>query len=244
MCGFPNRYPDFIQSLEPIVGGCFITYLPPESFLRIQSWLIRRQIFQAQTPMGFKKNLSLFTPVPSGSVDIKPDSIIFKYSIKMLKTSQKAIPIAFRSFYHSTFTQKRCNPAKNIESCAMVAGSGNSHASSSFCPYSTNSRMQRKTSLVFEDNRLTRLKRPKFFLKQRETPSLLLSAPEYTSNRHASSNTLIGEANTELGEPLSSHQSAVSDGQRAWGRPIVRGLCQRLKVPSLNPLQFPANIPV
>ena len=234
MCGFPNRYPNFIQSFEPIVGGCLITYLPPEPFLRIQSWLIRRQIFQAQTFMGFKKNLNLFTSVPSGSVDIKPDSIIFEHPVKMLKTLQKAISIAFRSFYHSTFAQKRRNPAKNIESCAMVAGSGNSHTSSPLCPYSTNPRVQRKSRFVFKYNRLVRFKKIEFFLKRCGISSFLLNAPEYTNNRRASSNTLIGEANTELGEPLFLRQSAVLGEQQGWGHPIEHDLSRVLKDFSLN----------
>ena len=243
MSGFPNRYPNFIQSFEPIVSGRFITHLPPKPFLRVQRRLVRRQIFQAQTFMGSKEDFNFFSRVPLRSINIKPDSILFQGTVKMLKAIQKAVSVTPGRFYQSVPTQKRRNPAENINSRTMVAGSGKTNTFTLPGPHSTEPRMQCESRLVFKHNRLVRPKRLKFFLKQRGISSLLLNAPEYTNIRHVSGNSLTGEASTGLGEPLFLRQSAVSDGQQAWGRPTERGLSQGLKASSPNPSPISGKYP-
>ena len=238
MAGSPNRYPNFIQRFEPIVSGRFITHLSPEPFLRIQRRLIRRQIFQTQTPMGLKENFDCLSRVPLCTINIKPDSMLFQGAIKMFKAIQEAVPVTLGRFYQSIPAQKRRNPAENVNPRAMVAGSGDAHTFTFLCPHSAEPGMQRESRLVFKHNRLMRPKRLKFFLKQRGISSLLLNAPGYTSSRRVSGNSLTGEANTEPGEPLFSRQSVVSDGQQVWGRPTERGLFQGLMAssPNLSPI--------
>lgn len=235
MCGFPNRYPSLIQSFKPIVGGRFITHLPPEPFLRIQGWLIRRQIFQTQALMRLKKNLDLLAPVPSSSVNIKPDRIAFQGAIKMSQAIQKAFSVTFWRFNQATFPQKRRNPAKNIEPHTMVAGSRDTHPSSLLCPYSAKAGMQSKSSFIFKYNCLMWLKRLKFFLKLSGISLPLLNVPGYMNIRHVSGNTPVDEANTEPGELLSLRQNAVLGEAQAWDRPIEPDLSQHLKDSSPDP---------
>ena len=141
MCGFPNRYPNFVQRLEPTVSGCFITHLSPESFLRVQRRMIRWQIFQMQTFMSLKENFDFFSGVPLCSVYIKPDSKMLEPAVKMLQAGQEAISVAFGRFHQAVFAQNRRNPAENINPGAMVASGRDTHTLAFLSPHPSQSGM-------------------------------------------------------------------------------------------------------
>lgn len=151
-----NSIPDSIQIVEPAIGSCFIADLTPNPFLHIQARLITWQIFQPQPNVSLKEDIDFFSPMPSSSVNVEPDCIIFKSSINVFETGNEAFTVAPRRSDKFSFTQKKSYPAKNVEPASMVAIGKDTKSLSSLGPSHADSGVQYKPRLIFEDNCLVR----------------------------------------------------------------------------------------
>ncbi len=159
-----NSFPNHIQRFKPAVGRGFISHLSPHTLLGIKSRLIRRKIFQVNPFVRPYETPNLFPFVPLSTIYVQPDFISSKPAIQLTEASQEAFPVPLGTSEHSHSTQQRGNPTKNIQSVLMLTGSGDLHPSADFTPPSTQTRMQRKTGLIFKDDGLFSSQHPKFFL--------------------------------------------------------------------------------
>ncbi len=64
-----------IQVREPDVPGDFVTGLSQNTLLRIERWLVGRQIFKMKLNMTLHKKRKLISSVPSGAVYIEPNDV-------------------------------------------------------------------------------------------------------------------------------------------------------------------------
>jgi hypothetical protein len=163
--------------------------------------------------------LNLLSLVPWRSVDIDPDFEAFESMAYMSENINKALAVPFGSSNHPPSAQKRGDPARKIQTLAMLACCGDLKGFTPFCPSSAQSRMEAKTCLVLKHNSLLGLKVSEFFLTTDETAWHLPNGPEGKNNWHASSDTPTDASTSEPAEPSSLSQSISSNGQPALGHP-------------------------
>jgi hypothetical protein len=169
--------------------------------------------------MTYDKLPDLFSFMPRSSVYINPNFITFETMPYMFQDVQKAITITFSGSNESTFAQKRGHPAREIQTLPMLAARRDLKRLASLCPASAQSRMQAKTCLILEDNRLSWLKGPEFFLTTDENAWHPRIELEYKHDWHASSYNPAGASNTALAEPSNSLQNTFSNAQQTWDHP-------------------------
>ncbi len=158
--------------------------------------------------------------MPTCSIDIQPDRITAKLAIKVLKNLKKTFPVPALRLDHASTTQKRGNPAGNIQSFLMLAVCGNFQPPSDERPASAEPGMQGKTAFILENNGFFRPQRFEFFLGPWRTSSRLRLLPGDTHGWLASSGTRVYASSTAPGEPLALPQSDAVNGSPASGRPI------------------------
>ena len=107
-----------------------------------------------QTVMFFKKNFNLFGFMPSGSVNIEPNSMFWQSFVQVSQASDKTRLVTFWRFYYSSFTFQLSNPAENIESGMMNTGCWDPQSFSFLCPAYSQPGMQGKTRFIFKYNGL------------------------------------------------------------------------------------------
>jgi len=230
-----NCFPNSIQTFEPTVCGCFISYLTPDPLLEIQPRLITWQVIQAKSDMRFEENIHLFSSMPSGSINIQPDRISPEISIEMPQTTNKSFTISLRTPHQAASTQQRGHPTKDIKPLAMLARSRNAKSLPYLSPSYSQTGMQRESCLVLKDDRLLGPQRPKFFLKPCEIAWPLSPVPEDTCTQPSSADTPIGASNSELDELLPLSLNGGLDELPRWDHPTEPGLTQILTETSLNP---------
>lgn len=238
-----DLFPNELQIFEPAVGGRLIAHLAPNPFLHVESRLIGRQIHEAKFPMRCEVLLDLFPLVPWRSIDIDPDFKAFESMAYMSENIKKALTIPFGSPNHPPSAQKRGDPARKIQTFAMLACCGHLKGFSPFCPSSAQSRMEAKTCLVLKDNSLLGLKVSEFFLTTDETSWHLRSGPEGKNNWHASSDTPTDASTSEPGEPSDLSQSISSNGQPTLGHPTQHETSQTPEDFSLDDRPAPVQSP-
>jgi hypothetical protein len=163
--------------------------------------------------------LDLVSPVPWRSIDIDPDFETFEPVAYMPENIKKALMVPFGSPNHPPSTQKRSDPARKIQTLAMLACCRNLKGLSPFCPSSTQAGMEAKTCLVLKDDGLLGLKALEFFLTTDETAWHLPNGPEGRHGWHASSDNPTDASTFGLVEPSGLSQSTSSNGQPALGHP-------------------------
>jgi hypothetical protein len=108
--------------------------------------------------------LDLFSLVPWRSIGVNPDFEPFESMAYMSENIKKALTIPCDGPNHPPSAQKRSDPARKIQTLAMLACCGNLKRLSPFCPSSAQARMEAKTCLVLKDNGLSGPKVSEFFL--------------------------------------------------------------------------------
>jgi len=226
--------PNEIETFEPAICGSFIPNLTPDPFLRIQPRLITRQILQTKSRMSSYKQINFLPFMPSGSVYIKPDGVASKSAIKILQAGNKSPSVPSRRSDHSSPTQQRSNPSKQIQSLAMLACGRNMQSFPSSRPPHSQPRMKRKSRLVLKDDGFLRSQPPEFFLRPDEIAWPLHSYLEDTYIPPASVDTPIGASKIEPGELSRLSQTDASDGPPTWDHPIERAVTRIRKEASLS----------
>jgi len=178
--------------------------------------------------------LDLVSPVPWRSIDIDPDFETFEPVAYMSENIKKALTIPFGSPNHPPSAQKRSDPARKIQTLAMLACCRNLKGLSPFCPSSPQARMEAKTCLVLKDDGLLGLKVSEFFLTTDETAWHLPNGPEGKHSWHASSDNPTDASTFGLVEPSGLSQSISSNGQPALDHPIQHETSQTPEDSSLD----------
>ncbi len=150
MKSIPNK----IESFEPTIRRGFIPNLAPDSLLRIEPRLITRQVLQTKSRMSSYKQINFFPLMPSGSIHIKPDGIPSESAIKIFQTGDESLSISLRPSDHSSPTQQRSHPSKQVQSLPVLARGRNAQALPSSRPPHPQPRMKRKSRFVLKDDRL------------------------------------------------------------------------------------------
>ena len=231
-----NSFPNHIQRFKPAIGCGFITHLSPHTLLGIKSRLIRRKIFQVNPFVRPYETPNLFPFVPLSTIYIQPDFISPKPAIQLTEASQEAFSVPLRASEHSHSPQQRSNPSKNIQPVVMLTGSGDLQPPADFTPTSTQTRMQRKTGLIFKDDGFFSSQSPKFFLTLAEIFGRLRCVPEDTYTRLSSSDNPAGASMTAPDAPSDVFQIDISDGPPESDHPIEHDLDRTAQATSLNVL--------
>ena len=108
--------------------------------------------------------LDWITPMPTSSVHIQPDSIATKLAIKVPQHFEKPFSVAAFRLDNPGTTQKRSNPAGNIQTFLMLAGCRNFQPFSNKRPDAPKPRVQSKTAFVLKNHGFFRTQRFEFFL--------------------------------------------------------------------------------
>jgi len=200
--------------------------------------------------MGVKETIHRFPLMPPGSIQVKPDRIAPKTTIKMTQDFHEAFSISTVCPNNSITAQKRGHPTRKIEALLMLAGRRDAIRMSSLRPSSPQSRMERKSRLILEDHGLPRPQILKFFLTPDEIASHRSPALEGTHNWPASSDIPVDASRSELAALSSSIRTDVLSARPAWARPSEPGsgrplpffiLCKRCGFGPLH--QSPILIP-
>ncbi len=218
-----NSFPDQIQRLEPAICCGLIPYLSPNPLLGIEPRLVWRKIGDTDPLMGSQEGSNLFPFMPTGAVDIQPDLIPLKPTIKLPETIEESIPVPLRTSQHSHLAQQGCNPTENIQSFLMLTGGEHPQSATNLAPSSAKTRVQRKTSLIFKDDGLLICQRSEFFLKCDEISSHLRSVPADTCTLIFSSGSPVDASTTEPDGPSGVFQIDFSSGQPTSDHPSGLG---------------------
>lgn len=238
---FLNCFPGHFQIFEPPIGSRFVTYLTPNPFLHIQSWLITRQISQADPSMLLKKKIHFLPSMPSRPVHIQPQRIPPQSLIQMPQTIQKTFPVPLWLPQYPFSPQQWGNPPKNIQSLTMLTRGGNPQPFPPLGPTPTQTRMQRKSSLVFKYDRLLSPQRPEFFLKPAETSWHPRLWPANRYNWPVSIDTPSGASNSAPAEPLTLSQTAAANEPPRWDHPSATVLNHNLMAFFPNAARLPQS---
>jgi hypothetical protein len=217
-----NRFPYHVQTLKPTIHRRFITDTPPYSFLKIQSWLITRQILHMKPSMSLKKKLNGLPTMPSGPIHIQPDRIPFEPSVEIFQTAHKPLSVPSRPSHKAIATQKRRYPPEDIQPLAMLARGRDLEPVSFSCPSHPYARMEGEARFILKHDRFPGAQSLQFFLKPDETSSHPLFVPEVTNNSLVSAGTPIDASAPGPDVPSALFRTAASSVPPAWDRPIVR----------------------
>jgi len=226
--------PDKVKRFEPAIRSSFVPNLTPDPLLRIQPRLITRQVSQTKSHMSSYKQINFLTPMPSGSVHIKPDGIASEPAIKIFQTGDESLSISLRPSDHPSPTQQRGYPSKQIQSLAVLAGGRNAQPHPSSRPPHSQPRMKCKSRLVLKNDCFLRCQPSEFFLSPDGIPWPLHSCLEDTYIQPASVDTPIDASKTELGELSRLSQTDASNEPPRWDHPIELAVTQIPKEASLN----------
>ncbi len=157
--------------------------------------------------------------MPTRSVNIQPDRITAKLRIKVQQDLEEPFPVSALRLNYSGTTQKRSNPAGNIQAFLMLAGSRNLQSFSDERPTAPKPGMQGKTAFILKNNGFLRPQRFEFFLGPWRTSSRLRLLLGDTHDWLASTGTRVDASSTALDEPSALRRSAAVNGLPASARP-------------------------
>ncbi len=175
--------------------------------------------------------------MPTGPINIQPNSISFKPPIKMTQNIEESLSITSFCLNHTIASEQRINPTRDIQTDTMLACRRNLQTFPFLRPTTTQSRVHRESCLILEDDGFIRLKGLKFFLKPSEISVLLGSVLEDTSNLPALDDIQDGASIVGLVVPSCLFQRNALDESLTLAHPTVRGLIQIPLETSPNVLQ-------
>jgi len=189
--------------------------------------------------MGLKETIHRFSFMPAGSIQVKPDRIAPQMTIKMTQDFHEAFSISAVCPNNSITAQKRGHPTREIEALLMLAGRRDAIRMSSLRPSSPQSRMERKSRLILEDDGFPRPQILKFFLTPGEIAAHRSPALEDTHSWPALNDIPVDASRSEFAALSSSIRNGVLSAQPEWGRPNERDSVQNPGETALNELPLP-----
>jgi len=164
------------------------------------------------------------TPMPTCSINIKPDGVSAKPAIEVLQHLEETLSVAAFGLDHSCTAQKRGHPSRNIQTFLMLAGCRDLQPLSDKRPAATKPRMQGKAAFVLKNKGFFSAQRFEFFLGSWQTS---LRPRPLLGDRHgwlASNDTRADASNTGLDGPSVLSRTVAVNGSPRWGHPIGHGL--------------------
>lgn len=173
--------------------------------------------------MLFEELPDRITPMPTCSINIKPDGVTAKPAIEMLQHFEETLSVAAFGLDHPCTAQKRSHPSRNIQTLLMLAGRRDLQPLSNKCPTAAKPRMQGKAAFVLKNNGFFRAQRFEFFLGLWKTS--LRPRPLLGDRRGwlASNDTRADASNTGLDGPSALSRTVAVNGSPRWGHPIGHG---------------------
>lgn len=187
-----------------------------------------------ESRVRFQKILNGFSPMPTSSIDIKPDGISLQSSVQMTKDVEKPLAVSPLCVNHPIATQQRGYPAGNVEALAMLTGGSDAQTAASLSPPPTQSGVQGKTGLVLKDHRLSFSQRLKFFLKPAGISSPLWPSLASKSSWPASGGIPGNASTSELVLLLRLPRNVALDASPLWDHPTELDSSQTLGATSPN----------
>lgn len=164
------------------------------------------------------------TPMPTCSINIKPNGVTAKPAIEVLQHFEETLSVAAFGLDHSCTAQKRSHPSRNIQTLLMLAGRRDLQPLSNKRPPSAKPRMQGKAAFILKNNGFFRTQRVEFFLGSWQTS---LHPRPLLGDRHgwlASGDTRADASNTGLDGPSVLSRTVAVNGSPKWDHPIGHGL--------------------
>jgi len=164
------------------------------------------------------------TPMPTCSINIKPDGVTAKPAIEVLQHLEETLSVAAFGLDHSCTAQKRSHPSRYIQTFLMLAGRRDLQPLSNKCPAAAKPRMQGKAAFVLKNNGFLRTQRFEFFLGSWQTS---LRPRPLLGDRHgwlASTDTRVDASSTGPDGPSVLSRTVAVNGSPRWGHPIGHGL--------------------
>jgi hypothetical protein len=174
--------------------------------------------------MLFEELSDWITPMPTSSVNIQPDSVATKLTIKVPQHFEKTFSIAAFRLDHSGTTQKRSYPSGNIQTFPMLAGCRNFQSLSDKRPNAPKPRVQSKTALVLKNHSFFRTQRFEFFLGSWRTSSRLLLLPGDKRDLHVLTDTQVDASSIGPDGLSALSRTYAVNGSLKWGHPTERDL--------------------
>ena len=103
----PDGGPDILQSFKPAIGRGLKANLTPNSFLRVQTRLVRRQVVQMQSPMSAEKLFHRRPLMPTGAVHIEPDRMTLQQPVEVLQRLQEGFLVSSHHRNHAADCEVR-----------------------------------------------------------------------------------------------------------------------------------------
>ena len=176
--------------------------------------------------MLFEELTDRITPMPTCTINIKPNSVTAKATIKVLHYLEESLSVAAFGLNHSCTAQKRSNPSRNIQTLLMLAGRRDLQSLSDKRPTTAKPRMQSESAFILENNGFFRTQRFEFFLGSWQTS---LRPRPLLGDMHgwlASNDTRADASNTELDGLSALPRTDALNGSPVWDRPIGHGSIQ------------------
>src|SRR5512138_1949410 len=100
--------------------------------------------------------------MPTCSINIQPDRITAKLAVQVSQDLKESFPVATLRLDHSCTTQKRSNPAGNIQPFLMLAGCGNLQSLPDERPAPAKPGMQGEPAFILKNDGFFRPQRAEF----------------------------------------------------------------------------------
>jgi len=173
--------------------------------------------------MRFQKLPDRVTLMPTCSINIQPDGIASKATIKVLQHLEEPIPVSPLRLDHPRTAEKRGYPAGNIQALMMLTGCRHSQPLSYKRPTTAKPRMQSETAFVLKNNGFLMPQCVEFFLGPWQTSSRPRPLPGDRYDWPASIDTPVDASNTGPDELSALFRTPAVNGSPRWGRPNELG---------------------
>lgn len=160
------------------------------------------------------------TPMPTSSVNIQPDSVATKLTIKVPQHFEKAFSVATFRLDDPGTTQKRSHPAGNIQTFLMLAGCRHFQPFSDERPAASKPGVQSKTAFVLKNHSFFRTQCFEFFLSSWRTSSRPLPLPGDKRDWPALVDTQVDASSIGPDGLSALFQTGAVNGLLKWGHPI------------------------
>lgn len=184
--------------------------------------------------MLFNKRFNNIAAMPTGAINVQPDSVTVQSPIQMPQNFKKSVSIAFFRTNHSVAAKKRSNPAGHVQALTMLTRSQDAQPDALFGPAATKTGVKRKPRLILKNNRLFRPQTAEFFLTCARTFEHLPISLECMNNLRVSTGTPDDASISGPDELSDLYQSASLGGQPQSDRPIALDSGQNPEESSLN----------
>ena len=189
--------------------------------------------------MFLKKLINRLTLMPTGPIDVQPNSVFFQPPVHVAQNVEKSLAITTVCLDHPITTEQRIHPPRDVQANTMLARCWDLQPFPFLRPSTTQSRMHCKTRFILKHDGFSGLKGLQFFLKPSGISVLRGSLLADTRSLLASFDTQDNASSAGLVEPSGLFQRIASNELPPSVHPTVHGSNQILSETSLSVPQEP-----